>query len=199
MAHPLPHQPEQGPPPAAPSFTPPIPWLAAGMDEEEAALTMGLGLLMREAANVEYILHGLVVHLAGEPRAWAYKATTSVSTYIKECTKRLQAMGEDAPIPSAARDSLLFDLDLCEKHFKERNRYAHGSWIYDDEEQSWLTLKGDHDSDWPEIMHVGSERLWELAAEFNRLCQKLVSWDAAFFGEVRQTDDGPPQPVSVKR
>ncbi|MFD5067578.1 hypothetical protein ACFWNC_06455 [Streptomyces sp. NPDC058369] len=100
-----PSQPGYEEAPRVPAFTPPVPWLAGGMDEEEAELTMGVGLLVREAALLEYTLHGLLVHLAGAPRAYAYEAGGTSSFFAKRCIKSLEIMKEDR-VPSASREAL---------------------------------------------------------------------------------------------
>ncbi|MET7356211.1 hypothetical protein [Streptomyces mirabilis] len=37
----------------------------------ELALTVGRGLVVREAATAEYVLHGIHIHLAGVTKAYA--------------------------------------------------------------------------------------------------------------------------------
>ncbi|MER7662652.1 hypothetical protein [Streptomyces sp. NPDC096193] len=80
----------------SPLFTSPVPWLTADMDEEEAALTMGLGLLVRAAAAVEYTLHAFLVHLDEEPRAYAYNAGGAGNQLASGCSDPLKA-GRAAP------------------------------------------------------------------------------------------------------
>lgn len=202
MSQPIPAQrPDESASEALPSFEPPVPWLAAGMDEEEAALVVGLGLLVREAGAVEYTLHALVVHLNGEKRAYAFQAAEPATGYIKECKKRLNELSGEKPVSTASRVALLHDLDLCAARFAERNRYVHGCWTFDDERQSWLTVKGSKKKDarWPEIDWASSTQLWELAAEFSRLNKKLIAWDAAHYGQLAEDENGEEGWASVKR
>lgn len=51
-------------------FEPPIPHLISGADEEELTINLGLGLVARKAAEAEYILHGIYVHLVEAEKAY---------------------------------------------------------------------------------------------------------------------------------
>lgn len=64
----------QNPTPLLPGFEPSVPGLIDGMDEEELAITVGLGLVAREAAAVEYVLHGIYAHLAKVDKAYTAHA-----------------------------------------------------------------------------------------------------------------------------
>ncbi|MEE4594127.1 hypothetical protein V2J94_19915 [Streptomyces sp. DSM 41524] len=153
------------------------------MDEEEAALLFGLGLLVRNASAVEYTLHTILVHLKGIPRAYAYKSAEPGTWYIKESVKRLDAMADEAGLTAEARASAKALLSRCTALFEERHRYVHGTWAYDDERQTWLTMRGRRKTNWPEIMTASAEQIWELAAKFDRAQQKLILWDATHFGD----------------
>ncbi|WP_431983927.1 hypothetical protein [Streptomyces qinglanensis] len=176
----------------------PVPRLSVQMDDEEASLTMGLGLLVRHAGAVEYVLHSLVVHLADAPRAYEYKPADPAAKYIKECEAGLDAMSGEAPIPTAARHDLAQNLVSLKGMFHQRNGFVHGRWVFDDESDSWLTIKGVRGSRRPEITFVGPAAIWELASEFQRIESELIDWDARHFGQPGDPEDGQPVRISVK-
>ncbi|MFD3613281.1 hypothetical protein ACFWXA_35565 [Streptomyces atroolivaceus] len=200
MPESLPSQSDPEEAPSVPAFAPPIPWLAAGMDEEEAELTMGVGLLVREAALLEYTLHGLLVHLAGAPRAYAYEAGGTGSFFAKRCIESLKAIEED-PVPSASREALLEVLERCKEQFESRHRFVHGHLQFDHESQQWLTLKSRRGKGarHAEVRFTTSSEPWELAAGFHWLQEKVLWWDIKLFGEPGDPDEGEPAYVSVKR
>lgn len=166
-----------------PTFEPAVPSLVGpDMDREEAALLFGLGLLVRNASAVEYTLHTILVHLKCIPRAYAYKAAESGTWYIEQSTKRLDAMEDEASLPADACASGKALLSSCVDLFEDRHRYVHGTWAYDDDRQTWLTLRGRRKSDWPEITTVSADQVWELAAKFSRAEKELTLWDATYFG-----------------
>ncbi|MFH8470624.1 hypothetical protein [Streptomyces sp. NPDC017991] len=167
------------------------------MDEEELAITVGLGLVAREAAAVEYVLHGIYVHLAEIARAYTAQAIATGGALIRQCRETLEELGDSA-VPATRRASLVQDLDLAEEGFRFRNRFLHGYWIFDPEVQSWLTLKGAHGMTRPEIAHTGSEAVWELARRFQALRDRLVHWDIVQFGELAETENGDRGWASVK-
>jgi hypothetical protein len=121
MTIPLPSEPARPEAPHAPSATAE---LLEGMSEEEAALALGLGLLVQRAADVEYILHGLYAHLGGVERPYTDKLHETVKHCIAEAKSRLSVIAEKQ-IPAHARAALLHDLDLCATGFAQRNKYIH--------------------------------------------------------------------------
>jgi hypothetical protein len=181
-----------------PPFDAPVPAFVAGMDADGATLTVGLGLLVREAAALEYALHGLFANLKEAPKPFAFEAGESASTFIEGCRKRLGQVGDDV-IPAHSRVAILHDLDLCSARLEERNRYVHGTWVYDDARQTWLTLRGRRKATRPEIELASAEEVWQLAAELGRLSMKLTAWDAEHFGVRGDPELGEPARVSVKR
>ncbi|MGW3660020.1 hypothetical protein ACWD6R_32205 [Streptomyces sp. NPDC005151] len=152
---------------------------------------------MQRAAETEYILHGLYAHLGGVELPYTDKPSVPVSHFIDKAKTRLAAIPEDR-VPAEARSALLHDLDLCTASFEERNRYIHSCWVYDDEVYGWRTVKGTKGLSRPEIGLVSSEDVWELAGELARLRDKLIAWDAHFFGTPGDPDLGMP-PASAKR
>ncbi|MGW4823591.1 hypothetical protein ACWEP4_32740 [Streptomyces sp. NPDC004227] len=117
-----------------------------------------------------------------------------------ECIKSLEA-GKGDVIPPAPREALISDLKLCKEQFHERHRFIHGYLRRDDESQMWLTLKGSRQKGArsPEIHFTTSSKLWELAVEFHRLDERVLSWDIRYFGEPGDPAEGEPEYVSVKR
>lgn len=174
---------------------PPIPHLLDGMDEEELTITMGLGLVARKAAEAEYILHGIYVHLVEAEKAYSQLAVATGGTLVKQCRTKLEA----SPLAVSCKTSLTEDLDAAEEGFHLRNRYLHGYWIYDEESYQWLTLKGAHGMQRPEITFVESNEVWELAQRLQTLCSRLLHWDTAHFGEQADGEDGHQGLVSRKR
>ncbi|MFJ3601054.1 hypothetical protein ACIPRU_31800 [Streptomyces sp. NPDC090126] len=178
MTIPPPAEPAQPEVPNVPSSTAE---LLEGMSEEQAALALGLGVLVQRAAEVEYILHGLYAHLGGVERPYTDKPHETVTRFITKAKTRLEAVSEER-IPAQARAALLHDLDLCTAGFDRRNRYIHSCWVYDDEIHGWRTVKGTKGLSHPEVGLVPSHDVWDLASEFARLRDKLVAWDAHFSG-----------------
>ncbi|AWI27345.1 hypothetical protein [Streptomyces tirandamycinicus] len=181
----------------APQIHPHTAELLEGMSEEHAALTLGLGVLVQRAAEVEYILHGLYAHLGDVERPYTDEPHESVTYFIKKAKSRLDQISEDR-IPAQERSALLHDLDLCTAGFNERNRYIHSCWAYDEETHGWRTVKGTKGLSRPEIGLVSSEDVWDLAGEFARLRDKLIAWDAHYFGTPGDPDLDEPA-VSSKR
>ncbi|MEU0174092.1 hypothetical protein ABZ178_12150 [Streptomyces massasporeus] len=176
-------------------FEPPIPRLLEGVDEEELTITVGLGLVARKAAEAEYILHGIYVHLVEAEKAYSELAVATGGKLVQQCRRKLEA----AALAASCKTSLTEDLDAVEEGFRLRNRYLHGYWIYDDESYQWLTLKGAHGSERPEITFIDSTEVWGLAERFQRLCSSLLHWDTAHFGEPADDEDGHQGLVSRKR
>lgn len=187
----------QNPTPLLPGFEPSVPDLIDGMDEEELAITVGLGLVAREAAAVEYVLHGIYAHLAKVDKAYTAHAIATGGALIKQCRRALEQLGDSA-VPATRRASLARDLDLAEEHFRLRNRFLRGYWRFDHDVQSWLTLKGTHGMTRPEIAYADSHAVWELAHRFQALHDRLVHWDIAQFGELAETENGDHGWASVK-
>ncbi|WP_326762745.1 hypothetical protein OHB35_52690 [Streptomyces phaeochromogenes] len=181
----------------APLIPPGTAELLEGMSEEQAALALGLGVLVQRAAETEYILHGLYAHLDRVERPYTDDPHETVTHFIKKAKTRLAAIPEDQ-IPAQDRAALLHDLDLCAARFAERNRYIHSCWVYDDEVYGWRTVKGTKGLSRPDIGLVSSEDVWELASEFSRLRSKLIAWDAHYFGAAGDPDLAVP-PASSKR
>ncbi|MFE1840569.1 hypothetical protein [Streptomyces sviceus] len=175
---------------------PPIPHLISGADAEELAITLGLGLVARKAAEVEYILHGIYVHLVEAEKAYSELAVATGGKLVQQCRKELV---EAVTLSDSCKRSLAEALDAAEEGFRLRNRYLHGYWIYDDESYQWLTLKGAHRSDRPEITFINSSEVWELADRFQKLCSSLLHWDTAHFGEPADDEDGHQGLVSRKQ
>lgn len=115
--------------------------LLAGMDEEQAALALGLGVLVQRAAAVEYTLHGLYAHLGDVDRPYTDKPHIPVTRYIEDAKSRLAGIPEER-IPAHDRAALLHDLDRCTAGFDQRNRYIHGYWADDEETYAWRIIKG---------------------------------------------------------
>ncbi|MFD6656944.1 hypothetical protein ACFWEB_17590 [Streptomyces parvus] len=177
-------------------FEAPIPHLLDGADEDEIAINVGLGLVAREAAAVEYVLHGIYVHLAGVANAYADKSAVATGGgLVKRCNDQLLK----SSLPSAHRGELAAALGDADKHFRERNRYLHGYWRFDEESHQWLTLKGGHGMKRAEITFVTSDEVWELADRFRNLHHRLLDWDLRHFGEMAETEDGHEALASVKR
>ncbi|WP_435597024.1 hypothetical protein [Streptomyces anulatus] len=177
-------------------FDAPLPHLLDGADEDEIAINVGLGLVAREAAAVEYVLHGIYVHLAGVANAYADKSAVATGGgLVKRCNEQLLK----SSLPSAHRDELTAALGDADKHFRERNRYLHGYWRFDEESHQWLTLKGGHGMNRAEITFVTSDEVWELADRFRNLHHRLLDWDLRHFGEMTETEDGHKALASVKR
>ncbi|MFE4061180.1 hypothetical protein ACFXP3_33640, partial [Streptomyces sp. NPDC059096] len=153
--------------------------LLGGMSEEQAVLTVGLGVLVQRAAETEYILHGLYAHLGVEP-PYTDKPHETVTHFITKAKNRLTTPANER-IPEQARTALLHDLDLCTASFEKRNRYIHSCWVYDDDVHGWRTVKGTRGHSRPDIDLVSSEDVWNLASEFARLQDKLIAWDAHYF------------------
>ncbi|MFJ1699399.1 hypothetical protein ACIOHC_30540 [Streptomyces sp. NPDC088252] len=174
---------------------PPIPHLLDGVDEEELTITVGLGLVARKAAEAEYILHGVYVHLVEAEKAYSQLAVATGGTLVKQCRTKLEA----STLASSCKTSLAEDLDAAEEGFRLRNRYLHGYWIYDDESYQWLTLKGAHGTQRPEVTFIESGEVWELAERFQGLCARLLHWDTAHFGESADDESGHHGLVSRKR
>ncbi|MFJ6566668.1 hypothetical protein ACIQNU_04560 [Streptomyces sp. NPDC091292] len=176
-------------------FKPPIPHLLAGVGDEELSITVGLGLLARKAAEAEYILHSIYVHLVEAERAYSELAVATGGKLTQHCRLKLRI----SDLPESCQTSLAQDLDTAEEAFRLRNRYLHGYWIYDDESYQWLTLKGAHNSDRPEITFVESGEVWQLTERLGKLCSDLLHWDTAHFGEPADEEDGHQGLVSRKR
>jgi hypothetical protein len=174
---------------------PPLPHLLAGMDKEELTITVGLGLVARHAAEAEYILHGVYVHLIEAEKAYSELAVATGGKLVKQCRVKLEA----STLPASCKGSLAEDLDAAEKGFHLRNRYLHGYWIYDDESYQWLTLKGAHGMQRPEITFIEDREVWELAERLRNLCARLLHWDTAHFGEPADEESGHDGLVSRKR
>lgn len=177
------------------SFKPPIPHLLEGLDEEELAINVGLGLVAREAAEAEYLLHGIYVHLIDADKAYSEQAVATGGKLVQKCREKLEA----STLPSSCQASLVEDLDVAAEGFRQRNRYLHGYWIFDDESQRWLTLKGAHGMQRPEITFTESREVWELAERLRNLGTRLLHWDSAHFGEPADPESGHPGLVSVKQ
>ncbi|MGW2589756.1 hypothetical protein ACWCXC_05730 [Streptomyces sp. NPDC001515] len=177
-------------------FEAPLPHLLDGADEDEIAVNVGLGLVAREAAAVEYNLHGIDGHLAGLAKAYSDAAAVATGgALIRQCRKQLL----ESPLAPACRSELTPILDAVEKDFRERNQYLHGYWRFDEESQQWLTLKGAHGLKRPEVTFVDSREVWELADRFRSRGQSLIDWDLRHFGETAETEDGHQGLASVKR
>ncbi|MFF1604208.1 hypothetical protein ACFVYV_43485 [Streptomyces mirabilis] len=176
-------------------FEPPIPHLLDGVGEEEHAINVGLGLVARQAAEAEYILHGIYVHLVEAERAYSQMAVATGGKLVKECRAKVEA----STLPASCQASLTEDLDAADEEFRLRNRYLHGYWVYDDESYQWLTLKGAHGMQRPEITFIEPREVWELAERLRHLCARLLHWDTAHFGEQADPESGHQGLVSVKR
>ncbi|MGW5353426.1 hypothetical protein ACWERV_23305 [Streptomyces sp. NPDC004031] len=171
--------------------------LLGGMDAEQASITIGLGLLVQRAAEVEYILHGIYAHLGNKEFPYADEPQGSVTNiYIKKSLTRLGSIPSEQ-IPPEDRQALIHDLELCKESFAQRNLFIHGCWTFDDEVQAWRVVKGQKpDSVVFDLAY--SEDVLALAAEFARLNAKLTAWDAHFFGEPGDPEAGQAS-VSTKK
>lgn len=177
------------------AFEAPIPDLVKGMDEEELTITVGLGLVGRQAAEAEYVLHGIYVHLVEAEKAYSQLAVATGGKLVGCCRAKLEA----SSLAPSCKESLTEDLAAAEEGFRLRNRYLHGYWIYDDESYRWLTFKGAHGTQRPETTFVESREVWELAERLRSLCARLLRWDIAHFGEPSDDEDGPERLVSTKK
>lgn len=163
--------------------------LLHGMTTEQVDLTIGLGLLVQRAAEVEYILHGIYAHLGNAEKPYADKPTGSVTDiYIKRSLTRLAGVPLEQ-IPPHARKALIHDLELCRRSFELRNLFVHGCWNYDDDARTWRVIKGEK-PDQVIFPLIHSEEVHDLATEFARLNHKLVAWDAHFYGTPGDPDSG---------
>ncbi|MFJ9089765.1 hypothetical protein ACIRL3_45850 [Streptomyces sp. NPDC102384] len=191
----LQNDPTADPSPDQLRFPPPIPNLVDEMDATESAITFGLGLVARRAAEAEYILHGIYVHLTEAEKAYSQLAVATGGTLVKQCKAQLDA----SALSTSCKAALAQDLVTAENSFRIRNRYLHGYWIYDDESYQWLTLKGAHGTQRPEITFTECDAVWELAEQLQGLCSRLLHWDTAHFGEPADAESGHEGLVSVKR
>ncbi|SEG85382.1 hypothetical protein SAMN05216223_11652 [Actinacidiphila yanglinensis] len=156
-----------------------------------------MGLLVQRAAEAEYILHGIYAHLGNVERPYSDKPQGRVTTdYIDGALKRLDTIPLDQ-VPAHARQALIHDLELCRSRFERRNLFIHGCWSYDDDTHGWHVVKGSK-PDQVVFPLVYSEEVYDLAAEFGRLTDKLIAWDAHFYGTPGDPDLGR-TPVSSKR
>lgn len=192
----LPSQPTRTTPCKIPSFTPPVPWLTADMDEEEVTITMGLGVLLREAARLEYTLHGLLVHLKNKRPAYSHQAQGTGGQLAEMCIKHLKGM-RDELIQEKDRTDLIEHLTTAVERFEVRHHFVHGGLAFDEESQQWLTFKGSKArKTMPEIRFTTSSEPWELAAELHYLNLKILELDIEYFGEMVE---GHTRKASVKR
>ncbi|MEU1792262.1 hypothetical protein ABZ553_41580 [Streptomyces sparsogenes] len=171
------------------------------MDDEDERFTLGVGMVVRAATNLEYILHGLAANLLGEEYAYGIKmAADPVSKHIEACEA---ALGVDAsPIPPLAREALLADLELCKRALERRNLFVHCCWTFDDETQLWWGVKatrGKPAKGRLQVERAESCELPELAAELDRLHGRMLAWDIKYFGEDGDPELGQPGRVSAKR
>src|SRR4051794_20586868 len=90
---------------------PPIPHLIDGADEEELTINLGLGLVARKAAEAEYILHGIYVHLVEAEKAYSELAVATGGKLVQQCRKKLG----DATLAASCKASLTNDLDATEE------------------------------------------------------------------------------------
>ncbi|AGP53773.1 hypothetical protein [Streptomyces rapamycinicus] len=193
--------PEPAPDAAAlPPFDLPYPCLVAGMDSDEATLTFGLGLVARKAAELEYVLHGLVANMAGVELAYTCSPAATGGQLCNQGIDSLNKAGDDHPVPTSARGPLMRDLERCRELMDDRNRYLHGYWIFDHaERQQWLTLKGKRGSNKPEIAFTYSSAPWQLAHQLEECQQCILYWDMELFGQPGDPEEGQPEQISVKR
>ncbi|ROQ26079.1 hypothetical protein EDD98_5672 [Streptomyces sp. PanSC19] len=199
MSDPLSPQPTPKTQHTVPSFTSPVPGLVVGMDEEEAEITRGLGLMLRRAALLEYTLHGLLVHLKDKRPAYSYQPQATGGQLATECIKYLKEM-ENELIPAKHRADLIEYLETSVDRFKIRHHFVHGVLDFDPESQQWLTHKGNKTrKTLPEIRFTTSSEPWELAIEFDHLNKKILELDIEYFGEPGDPSQGEPARVSVKR
>lgn len=172
------------------------------MDDEEERFTLGLGKVVRAAAQLEYALHGLAAHLRGADLAYGEPWAAEMATqHIKMCE---QAVADpQSTVPEHARSRLLADLEPCRKALERRNMFVHCCWIFDDEETwQWQGVKADRAKGKKGSLLIepaDSDDLWELTAELERLGERLLAWDIEHFGEDGDPDEGEPPRVSVKR
>ncbi|MFG3136151.1 hypothetical protein ACGFZA_07995 [Streptomyces sp. NPDC048211] len=164
----------------------PVPHLLDSADKDELTLNVGLGLVARKAAEAEYVLHGIHVHLADVEKAYSSKfAAATGGTLVKECQQALASSN----VSDSLKSSLTEHLDTAEVAFHLRNQYLHGYWIYDDESQQWLTLKGARGLKRPEMTFTDGAAVWKLAAQLDGLCSRLLEWDIAVFGEISAAEE----------
>lgn len=163
--------------------------LLNGLNADQAALTISLGLLVQRAAEAEYILHGIYAHLGNVEKPYSDEPQGSVTAdYINGALKRLETIPRDQ-IPAHARQALSHDLELYRSCFQRRNLFIHGCWIYDDDDQGWRVVKGSK-PDQVVFPLIYSEEVHDLAAEFDRLNGKLIAWDAHFYGTPGDPESG---------
>jgi hypothetical protein len=67
----------------APMIDPRVAELLENMRSEEVSLTVGLGMLVQRAAEVEYVFHGLHAHLGGVERPYTDKRSCSAGVTVR--------------------------------------------------------------------------------------------------------------------
>lgn len=172
--------------------------LVDGLDEDDR-FTFGLGMVVRASARLEYVLHGLAANLLKKQRAYGEKWAADVATdHIKACNRVLR--GQGSPVPLPVRDVLIADLDSCRQALDSRNPFVHCIWTFDEAESwQWYGVKANRPKGEFQLEPRGSQDLWELTAELNRLYERILVWDIQYFGEPGDPDEGEPDWVSVKR
>ncbi|MFD5384220.1 hypothetical protein ACFWMG_04485 [Streptomyces sp. NPDC127074] len=169
------------------------------MDDEDEQFTLGVGMVVRAATALEYILHGLAANLLGEKYAYGIKmAADPVSKHIEACEAALGANA--SPIPPLAREPLLADLKSCRRALERRNVFVHCCWTFDDETQKWWGVKASREKPKGRLQAEPAEsyELPELAAELHRLHGRMLAWDIEYFGENGDSELGQGR-ASVKR
>ncbi|MFE9003051.1 hypothetical protein ACFYOY_13060 [Streptomyces sp. NPDC007875] len=170
------------------------------MDDEDERFTLGVGMVVRSSANLEYILHGLAANLLGDCAYGVKWAADPVSEHIKACKRGLQS--EASPIPPPARESLLADLESCERVLERRNLFVHCCWTFDDETHLWRGVKANRAKPAKGRLQVESAESYELpelAAELDQMHTRMLAWDIRYFGVDGDPELGQPGRVSVKR
>lgn len=158
--------------------------------------------MVREAASLEYTVHGLAAHLRGNDRAygtaWAAKFVTD---HIEDCEKAVT--GPESPIPPSVHNALLADLKSCRQALDRRNTFVHSAWTFEpDGPPLWFGVKANREKTVKGRMQIESAESGEpqeLARELDRLHSRILAWDIAYFGEPGDEEEGQPPMVSVKR
>lgn len=78
--------------------------------------------MARKAAEAEYILHGICVHLVEAERAYGELAVATGGKLDQQCRKELAAV----TLSTSCKTSLAEALDAAEGGFRLRNRHLHG-------------------------------------------------------------------------
>ncbi|MEU4967757.1 hypothetical protein [Streptomyces smyrnaeus] len=168
-------------------------------DDQWEMFTLGIGMMVRSGALLEYTLHGLAAHLLEAHSAYGEGwAADPVTQHIEVCEKA--ARDSESPLPEPAREALLADLASCRRVLDRRNLFVHACWQYEEESGLWWGIKANRkEKGRAQVESARSREPLELSAEIGHLQQDVLGWDIEFFGEDGDPDEGEPSRVVVKR